>query len=92
MAVNNFKRLEDDQLRRNPQAPPNVEERIGSSMNFIRMVSNVLELYIPRVFEVFVSMTGGGSRSDEKDTPPNSFNPNNRTNDVGPSHPPHQNK
>jgi len=92
MAVNNFKRLEDDQLSRNPQAPPKVEERIGSSMGFIRMVSNVLELYIPRVFEVLVTMTGGNSRSDEKDTPPNGFNPNNRTNDVGPSHPPHQNK
>ncbi len=54
---NSFKKMEDEQLRRNPQAPESVDRGVDSSIGFINMLSNVLELYLPRFFDVLLILT-----------------------------------
>ncbi len=90
MAGNSFKRMEEEQLRRNPEAPRSVGEGVDSSISFVKMVSNVLELYLPRVFDVLVTMSGGKVKHEKDGVPPSSINTNNTTNNTGPSQPPHE--
>lgn len=89
---NSFKRLEDENVRSNPDALKRVNEGVDSSIGFIQMVSNVLELYLPRVFDVIVTMSGGKVKHEKDGTPPSVMNNDrtSRTDDTGPSRPPHE--
>jgi len=90
MAGNNFKRLEEEQLRRNPEAPEQVGRGVDSSIGFINIVSNVLELYLPRVFDMLVTMSGGRVKQEKDGMPPSAMNTPNKSDNTGPSRPPHE--
>ncbi len=70
MTENNFKRWEENNLRQFPQAPPRVKKDLDGSMGFIRMISKVIEVYLPNVFNMFVIMGGGDNEKDQHPKPP----------------------
>ena len=66
--MNNFKKLEDDELRGSP-LPPRVARDVTQNLGILRFISNVIDLYMPKVAELFVSLSGGNL--NRENTPPN---------------------
>ncbi len=56
---NNFKLLGEEEDNQYPHPPPETEMGIMGNVRVFNFVSNVLELYLPKVFEMFISMVGG---------------------------------
>lgn len=92
MENNSFKRMQEDNLRKNPEAPERVRTDFEGNVGFISMVSKVLEVYLPRVFDIFV-MWGGGKREEEDGLddkggkPPSNGGFNEKGPNIGPSAP-----
>ena len=56
---NNFKRLEEEEEKRYPGAPPEIESNIQSEIGIFKMIGQIVDMYLPKVVEVFVMITGG---------------------------------
>lgn len=55
---NNFKKImEEEEAFLSP--PPNVQERVVSNLSFLEFFGKTIELFIPRILELMISMTGG---------------------------------
>ena len=64
MTKNNFKQLEEVYISRQPpHARKTIENNIHSNMGLISYVGRVVELYIPRVLDMIISLIGGNSES-----------------------------
>ena len=59
MATNNFKKLAEEAEKQYPHAPPEVEHELMGSMRVSHFVGNVVELYLPRFFDMILSLFGG---------------------------------
>lgn len=70
MSTNNFKKLEEHSRGSQPVAPPEIKRNVQSSLGLINYVSKVVELYIPKVFQMLISLAGG--RADVIDQSPKS--------------------
>ncbi len=60
-AANSFKRLleEDEQMF---PPPPEIEENVFGSLQILSIMGQAMELYIPKVFEMFILTLGGTIR------------------------------
>ena len=75
--TNSFKQLEEEQMAMHPHTPPEIEQNIMGNMRFVRTMGNVIELYLPKVFELLVALMGGytkdlkegGSKDSAGDSP-----------------------
>jgi len=57
-ANNNFKKLmEEDELSFMP--PALVEKKIVSNISFLEFFGRTIELFVPKILELFIAMTGG---------------------------------
>ncbi|MEO1712013.1 MAG: hypothetical protein AAFU60_01640 [Bacteroidota bacterium] len=54
----NFHDLEDD-MEREFRPPPQIRENVEANLGVFRFIGNIVELYIPRLFDLFVRMSGG---------------------------------
>lgn len=55
---NSFKQiLEEDELRFPP--PPEIEAHVFGSLQILSIMGQAMELYIPKVFEMFIMTLGG---------------------------------
>ena len=63
-ATNNFKELEKEQLTQYPHSAPEIENNVKGSMRFFQFMGDIVELYLPRVFDLFISMVGGERAPD----------------------------
>ena len=63
---NSFQLLAEEEAKRYPKAPPQVEQQVTGTMGFVRMVSNVVELYLPRAFDMMLTMIGGNHKPIRK--------------------------
>lgn len=69
-ANNSFKLLGDEEENKYPHPPPETEMGIMGNVRVFNFMSNVLELYLPKVFEMFISLVGGDSKGNKNiDTP-----------------------
>ena len=60
-ATNSFKQImEEDALMFPP--PPEIEEHVFGSLQILTMMGQAIELYIPKVFEMFILTLGGTVR------------------------------
>lgn len=59
MARNSFKRLEEEESRSNPGPPLRIKQNLQSNMNVLKIMGQIMEVYLPKVFEFFVMITGG---------------------------------
>ncbi len=57
------------------EAPNRISANVQSTTNFFAFAGNLIEVFLPKVLEVFVAMTGGSSR--EEDDPKKRRTPDN---------------
>lgn len=57
-ATNSFKQLMEEDERMFPP-PPEIEEHVFGSLQILSMMGQAMELYIPKVFEMFILTLGG---------------------------------
>ena len=67
---NSFKQLGKEEEERYPHPPPETEMGVMGNVRVFQFMSNVLELYLPKVFEMFLSLIGGTSDSDDSSETP----------------------
>ncbi len=60
MSINNFKRLqeEEEQLYKE-RYDARVKSGILQSLSFFRFIGYMMDMYVPKVFDLFVSASGG---------------------------------
>ena len=58
-AKNNFKELEEEQLGLYPHTPSEVGNNVKGSMRLFSFVGDIVELYLPKVFDMLLSLVGG---------------------------------
>ena len=60
MSINNFKRLEEEEEvgRGHSPLPPRVGRNVRGNIGLIEFIGNIVELYLPKVFEMFSSISG----------------------------------
>lgn len=59
--TNSFKQLLEEDERMFPP-PPEIEENILGSLQILSIMGQAMELYIPKVFEMFILTLGGTIR------------------------------
>jgi len=80
MPKNSFKELEKDSQKQFENKDKQIKENINRSIGFFHFIGDIIELFVPRVVQVFLGISGGpgpnkevedgGSRSsDTQDTP-----------------------
>lgn len=60
-ATNSFKQIMEEDERRFPP-PPEIEEHVLGSLQILSIMGQAMELYIPKVFEMFILTMGGTLR------------------------------
>ena len=56
---NNFKKLQDVELADIDVNTDGIKSGIASDMGLIRFLTSTVELYFPRIFDLFIGMAGG---------------------------------
>ncbi len=69
MSTNNFKKLEEEEEKQFPHAPPQIENNLMGNMRMTHFVGDVVELYLPRIFEMILSFFGNNQEVEKKMTP-----------------------
>jgi hypothetical protein len=61
--LNNFQQLEEQQinelLKQTPHVPPKIEMGVMGNVRTMGYMGDILELYLPRVIDLFISLFGG---------------------------------
>ncbi len=56
--ANSFKQIMEEDALKYP-TPPEIEEHVLGSLQILSMMGQAMELYIPKVFEMFILTLGG---------------------------------
>ena len=64
MRKNSFKELEEIELKEVSMRHENIRNGIASDIGMMKYVSSVIELYFPKIVDLFVSMAGGNPKSE----------------------------
>ena len=56
---NNFKKLEEDLISRHGEPPSKVKKNIDSTFGIFRIMADILDLFIPKMIQLFVNLAGG---------------------------------
>ncbi|MFK7807034.1 MAG: hypothetical protein AB8F74_04450 [Saprospiraceae bacterium] len=68
--LNNFQQLQQQQITEHldekPEISPQIEMGVMSNMRTIGFMGDILELYIPRMYDIIISLFGG-EREEKKD-------------------------
>ncbi len=65
---NSFKRLQEEQENQHASPPPEIENNIMGSMRVAHFMGNIVELYLPRVFDLILALFGSKKEEEEKKT------------------------
>jgi len=65
---NSFKQLGEEEDNKYPHPPPETELGVMGNVRVFNFMSNVLELYLPKIFDMFVTMVGGGVDTPNNNT------------------------
>ena len=74
-AKNNFQLLAQEEEEQFPHPPPETKLGIMGNIRTWHFVTDVLELYLPRVFDIFIALVGGNTSKSE--------GPKNNNSDLG---------
>jgi hypothetical protein len=61
----------EEEEKHYPQAPPEIEKKITGNVKMIKLMGNIVELYLTRIIDMFLSMMGSKNEpaeTDEKQT------------------------
>ena len=70
---NNFQLLAQEEEEQFPHPPPETELGIMGNIRTFNFVTDVLELYLPRVFDIFIALVGGSTSKREDDKQQDEF-------------------
>jgi len=63
--MNNFQRLEEEEIDRLPDLPMGIAQNVNNTLGGMRTFGSIIELYIAKIFDVVTMMAGGETeRSD----------------------------
>jgi len=57
--MNNFQRLEEEEKEHLPNIPLGIAHNVHNSLDNMRTMGSMVDLYITKIVDVFVMMTGG---------------------------------
>jgi len=57
--MNNFQRLEEEEMDNLPQLPLGVGHHVHNSLDNMRTMGSMFDLYVTKIMDVFVMMAGG---------------------------------
>lgn len=66
MNDNNFKRLMEEEETRIGSAPDRLSAKVTHTTGFFAFAGNLIEVFLPKILDVFVAMTGGTPNDEEK--------------------------
>lgn len=68
MEINNFKLLEQELMDQKDAQITRVQNKINHDRSLFQSIGDMVELYFPKILEVFIKMTGGNDlkSSDSK--------------------------
>lgn len=70
MKGNNFKQLLEEEEQNMTPPPPEIEDKLAHNISFLDFFGKTVELYLPKIFEIFIVMLGGTVKEiKEADTP-----------------------
>ncbi len=64
---NSFKKLMEEEEKQYPHAPPEIEKEITGNVKVIKLMGDIVELYLTRIIDMFLSMMGGKNVQAETD-------------------------
>lgn len=68
---NSFKELEnEEQAKFSEQSEQKIRHSLESNVGLFHFIGEIVDLYLPKIFGMFIKMSGGGpSPTDEKNNP-----------------------
>ncbi|MCB0703937.1 MAG: hypothetical protein KDC34_01450 [Saprospiraceae bacterium] len=82
--MNNFQRLMEEEERRTPPPPPEIKSNLGGTLKIYQFIGQIVELYLPRVMDLFVLLGGGENDPSVKRNDPGAGPTSNREPGTGP--------
>ncbi len=71
--TNSFKALQEVEETTYQQPTENIKATLDGNLGFIKMFGQIMELYLPKVFEMIVHLTGGTTEEPPLDQQLSSF-------------------
>ena len=68
--MNNFQRLEEEEMEQLPPLPLGIGHRVHNRLDNMRTMGSIVDLYLTKIVDVFVMLTGGSV-----ERPNNNFSP-----------------
>lgn len=87
--TNNFKKLqEEDERIFGAQHDEHIRSSLWGSLSFFRFIGHLVDMFIPKVFDYFISTAKGNTSSSSRRMPePPSQGPSTKIGDVSPGSP-----
>lgn len=87
--TNNFKKLqEEDERTFGAQHDEHIRSSLWGSLSFFRFIGHLVDMFIPKVFEYFISTAKGNTTGNPKRTSePPSQGPSAKRGDISPGSP-----
>lgn len=57
--MNNFQRLEEEEIDRLPDLPLGIAQNVNNALGGMRTFGSIIELYVAKIFDVVTMMAGG---------------------------------
>lgn len=57
--MNNFQRLEEEEIEQLPEIPLGIAHNVHNNLDNMRTMGSMVDLYLTKIVDVFVMMTGG---------------------------------
>ncbi len=67
MPTNSFKELEKENSKQFDERDRRVRDNVNHSIGFFHFIGDILELFIPKFFNIFVNVTGGNGPKQQKE-------------------------
>ena len=74
MRINNFKKLEKLEVENLDQPIARIKNNVTGSLGLFRLIGDMIELFLPKIFGTFVSMSKPKKPNDSNNRYPNTSN------------------
>ena len=66
MRVNNFKELEKEEMKNLDPSLKRIKSSVNSNLGIFQFIGDMVEMFLPKLATILVSLTGGSSIDDDK--------------------------
>jgi hypothetical protein len=66
MRVNNFKELEKEEMKNLDPSLKRIKSSVNSNLGIFQFIGDMVEMFLPKLANILVSLTGGSSIDDDK--------------------------